>query len=80
MDKRNKQPSKQENRNGIDARWMRDRVAAEYMGIATSTLWLYVKRGDINTYKPSAQVTVFKRDDLDQFIEARIVKKENKNG
>jgi len=49
---------------------MRAKDAHKYLGCGLSTLWLYVKQGKINTYKLSDRVTIFKKEDLDAFINA----------
>ena len=47
---------------------LRAREAHKYLGVGLSTLWLYVKQGKIKAYKISDRVTVFKKEDLDAFI------------
>ena len=47
---------------------MRAKEASKYLGVGLSTIWLYVKQGKINTVKLSDRVTIFKRKDLDNFI------------
>ena len=47
---------------------MRAREAARYIGCGLSTIWLYVKQGKIKAYKISDRVTIFKKEDLDNFI------------
>lgn len=47
---------------------MRAKEAHKYISVGLSTLWLYVKRGDIKAYKLSDRVTIFKRSELDEFI------------
>ena len=49
---------------------MRAKDAHKYLGCGLSTLWLYVKQGKINAYKLSDRVTIFKRSELDEFINA----------
>jgi predicted DNA-binding transcriptional regulator AlpA len=46
----------------------RAKEAAEYLGIAISTVWLYAKQGRLSPIKLSPRITVFKKDDLDQLI------------
>jgi len=43
----------------------RAKEAAEYLGIAVSTVWLFSKQGRLNPIKLSPRITVFKKDDLD---------------
>lgn len=47
---------------------LRPREASNYLGIGESTLWLYAKQGKINPIKLSKRVTIFKKSDLDEFI------------
>lgn len=47
----------------------RPKEAAEYLSIALSTVWLYSKQGKITPIKISPQVTIFKKECLDQLIE-----------
>ena len=51
-----------------DLEHMRAKEASKYLGVGLSTIWLYVKQGKINTTKLSDRVTIFKKDDLDNFI------------
>ena len=48
---------------------MRAKGAAEHLGVGLSTVWLYAKQGKINPIKLSDRVTIFKKEDLDRFIE-----------
>jgi len=47
---------------------MRAKEASSYLACATSTLWLWVKQGKIKAYRLSDRVTIFKKEDLDNFI------------
>lgn len=51
---------------------MRAREAAQYLGCGLSTIWLYAKQGKITAIKLSDRVTIFKKDDLDRFINAGV--------
>lgn len=51
---------------------MRAKEAHKYLGVALSTLWLYVKQGKIRAYKLSDRVTIFKKDELDALIESSV--------
>lgn len=51
----------------------RDKQAALYLGISVSTVWLYAKQGKLHPVKLSPRVTIFKKSDLDAFIEAQAV-------
>ena len=47
---------------------MRASDAHKYLGVGKSTLWLFVKQKKIKAYKLSDRVTIFKKDELDEFI------------
>lgn len=49
---------------------MRAREAAQYLGVGLSTVWLYAKQGKLTPIKLSDRVTIFKKEDLDNFINA----------
>lgn len=51
----------------------RDKQVALYLGIGLSTVWLYAKQGKLHPIKLSPRVTIFKKSDLDAFIEAQAV-------
>lgn len=46
----------------------RAKDAAKYLGCGLSTVWLYAKQGKIKSIKLSDRVTIFKKEDLDNFI------------
>ena len=46
----------------------RAKYAAKYLGVGLSTVWLYAKQGKLNPIKLSDRVTIFKKEDLDRFI------------
>ena len=46
----------------------RDKQASQYLGVGVSTVWLYVKQGKLHPVKLSPRVTIFKKSDLDAFI------------
>jgi len=50
----------------------RAKDASQYLGVGLSTIWLYAKQGKITSIKLSDKVTVFKREDLDRFINERM--------
>lgn len=52
---------------------LRDKQVAQYLGISISTVWLYAKQGKLHPIKLSPRVTVFRKSDLDTFIEAQAV-------
>ncbi len=49
---------------------MRAREAAQYLSCGLSTVWLYAKQGKITPVKLSDRVTIFKKENLDSFINA----------
>lgn len=51
---------------------MRAKEAAKYLACGISTLWLWVKQDKLKAYKLSDRVTIFKRSELDAFINASV--------
>ena len=51
---------------------LRAKEASQFLACANSTLWLWVKQGKIKAYKISDRVTIFKRSELDAFINAGV--------
>jgi len=51
---------------------MRAKEAHKYLAIGLSSLWLLVKQGKIKAYKISDRVTIFKKEELDRFIDGGI--------
>ncbi len=49
---------------------MRAKEASKYLGVGKSTIWLYAKQRKITPIKLSDRVTIFKKEDLDRFINA----------
>jgi excisionase family DNA binding protein len=47
---------------------MRAKEAHKYLGVGLSTLWAYVAQSKIKAYKISDRVTIFKKSELDAFI------------
>ena len=60
----NKAPQKVEN--------MRAKDVAIFMGCGLSTVWLWVKQGKIKAYRISDRITIFKRSELEAFIDASV--------
>lgn len=48
----------------------RPKDVAKYLGVGLSTVWLYAKQGKITPIKLSDRVTIFRKEDLDAFIDA----------
>lgn len=46
----------------------RPKEAAEYLGVGMSTVWYYSKQKKLHPIKLSSRVTIFKKEDLDSFI------------
>lgn len=46
----------------------RAKDVAIYLSCGLSTVWLYAKQGKITPIKLSDRVTIFKKEDLDNFI------------
>ncbi len=51
---------------------MRAKQASQYLGCGLSTIWLYAKQGKITPIKLSERVTIFKKEDLDNFINKNV--------
>lgn len=51
---------------------MRAKEASKYLACGISTLWLWVSQSKIKAYKLSDRVTIFKRSELDAFINASV--------
>jgi len=51
---------------------MRAQEAAKYLGVGKSTIWLYVRQGKLHPIKLSNRVTIFKKEDLDNFINSQV--------
>ena len=51
---------------------LRPKEAHKYLGIGLSTLWLYVKQKKVKPIKLSDRVTIFRKNDLDDFINSRV--------
>lgn len=47
---------------------LRVKVAAQYLSVGVSTVWLYAKQRKLHPIKLSDRVTVFSKEDLDAFI------------
>lgn len=51
--------------------YKRAKQAAQYMGVASSTIWLFTKQKKIRAIKLSDRVTVWAKSELDAFIALR---------
>ena len=51
---------------------LRPKDAAKYLGIGLSTIWLFAKQGKLHPIKLSDRVTLFKKEDLDAFVNGGI--------
>lgn len=52
--------------------YLRDKQAAEYLGVGTSTIWLYTKQGKLKAIKLSERVTVWSKSELNAFVLSRV--------
>jgi excisionase family DNA binding protein len=52
--------------------YLRDKQAAEYLGVGTSTIWLYTKQGKLKAIKLSERVTVWATSELNAFVLSRV--------
>ena len=52
---------------------IRAKEASKCLACGISTLWLWVKQGKIKAYKLSDRVTIFKRSELDEFINGAVL-------
>ena len=52
---------------------MRAKEASQFLACGKSTLWLWVKQGKIKGYRISDRVTIFKRSELEAFIDGGAV-------
>ena len=50
----------------------RAKEASKYLCVGLSTIWLYAKQNKITPIKLSDRVTIFKKEDLDRFINANV--------
>lgn len=51
----------------------RPKEAAQFLSIGLSTFWLYVKQNKLRTIRLSDRVTIVKREELENFINANVV-------
>ena len=61
--------SNAESSNAIKQNY-RAKEAAQYLSCGLSTVWLYAKQGKLTPVKLSDRVTIFRREDLENFINA----------
>lgn len=47
---------------------LRAKEAHKYLGVCPATLWNYAKQGKLHPIKLSPRVTIFTKEDLDNFI------------
>lgn len=51
--------------------YLRAKDGKNYLSCSLSHFWALVKTGEIPSYKISPRVTVFKRDDLDKYLNSK---------
>ena len=54
---------------------MRAKEVAKYLGIGLSTVWLYVSQKKLHPTKLSSRVTIFNKNEIDDFIQKSREKK-----
>jgi excisionase family DNA binding protein len=54
-----------------DDPWLTYEQAAEYIGLARSTIWDLVNDGDLPRHGPRRTRLLFRRSDLDRYVESR---------
>ena len=64
--------SKTENKAPQQVENMRAKEVAKYLQCGLSTVWLWNKQNKIKAYKISDRVTIFKRSEIDAFINASV--------
>jgi len=62
----------QTNKVAHQVEYLRAKEAHKYLGIGLSTLWSFVMKKKITAYKISPKVTIFKKSELDAFINASV--------
>lgn len=70
--KNEEQKRTQDQSNNAIKQNYRAKEASEYLGVGLSTVWLYAKQGKLHPVKLSDRVTIFKKEDLDCFIEGEV--------
>lgn len=55
-----------------DRQYMRNKQASEYIGVKSSTIWLYTRQGKLKSIRLSPKVTVWAKSDLDAFVQSRM--------
>jgi predicted DNA-binding transcriptional regulator AlpA len=53
----------------MSKKYYRANEAAEFLGIAVSTVWLYTTQKKLHSIKISKRVTVFDINELERFVE-----------
>ena len=66
QERRNRQSNNDKKQN------YRAKEASEYLSVGLSTIWLYSKQGKLTAIKLSDRVTIFKKEDLDRFINSNV--------
>jgi len=51
-------------------KYMRAKEVSKYLGIGLSTVWFMAKQGKLHAIKLTERVTVFSKDEIDDFIES----------
>lgn len=56
----------------MENRYLRDKEAAQYLGVCRASIWLFTKQGKIKSIKLSDRVTVWAKSELDAFVASRM--------
>ena len=68
----NTEPERRNRQSDNTKQNYRAREASVYLGVGLSTVWLYAKQGKITPIKLSDRVTIFKKEDLNNFINVAV--------
>ena len=52
-------------------KYMRAKDLSKYLGIATSTIWLYLRQGKIKSNKVSSYITLFEVEEVEKALFAK---------
>lgn len=55
-----------------EKRGYRPKESAVYLGVSLSQFWNLVKKGELQTVKLSASVTIITKENLDNFLDSKI--------
>ena len=58
----------------MEKRYYRAKEVANYLGVSVTTVWNYAKDGFITPIKMTSQATVFNIEEVEKFVQSRIIK------